>query len=72
MSEEQNEPVMAGSDEAGFTEKAEGILAQVKADAPEAGPAELVELLRQRFDDAGLEVADSELQRLAAWESGTS
>jgi hypothetical protein len=69
---EQGEPIMAGSDEASLTEKAEGILAQVKADAPEASGAELAGLLRQRFSDAGLEVDESDLARLAAWEAGES
>ena len=69
---EQSEPIMAGSDEATLAQKAEGILAQVKADAPDASGADLAALLRQRFAEAGLEVDDHEVARLAAWEAGES
>jgi hypothetical protein len=72
MTDQQNEPIMAGSDDALLTEKVEGIIAQVKADSPGASSAELTVLLRQRLDDAGLEIGDDELGRLAAWEAGES
>ncbi|MFB2580679.1 hypothetical protein ACEXQD_05470 [Herbiconiux sp. P15] len=69
---EQSEPIMAGSDEASLTQKAEGILAQVKADAPGASGADLAALLRQRFAEVELDVSDTEIARLAAWEAGES
>jgi hypothetical protein len=72
MTDEQNEPRMAGSTDANVTEKVEGLIAQVKADAPGVPEAELETLLRQRLDDAGLELDDAEITRLARWEAGES
>ncbi|SDZ50493.1 hypothetical protein [Herbiconiux ginsengi] len=66
----QSEPVMGGSDDATVVEKAEGIMAQVKADAPDASEPELVVLLRQRFADAGIESDDDDLVRMARWIAG--
>jgi hypothetical protein len=68
--DEQSEPVMVGSDDASVVEKAEGIMAQVKADAPDASEPELVVLLRQRFADAGIESDDNDLARMARWIAG--
>jgi hypothetical protein len=68
MSDEQDEPVMAGSDDASIVEKTEGIVAQVRADAPDgASEGEVVGLLRQRLDDAGIETDDAALQHMARW-----
>jgi hypothetical protein len=68
MSDEQNEPVMAGSDDANIVDKVEGIVAQVKADAPpNATEGELVGLLRQRLDDAGIETDEVALLHMARW-----
>ncbi|GLK15802.1 MULTISPECIES: hypothetical protein [Herbiconiux] len=72
MTDQQNEPIMAGADDAALTEKVEGVLAQVKADSPDASSAEIAELLRERLGQAGLEVDDEEIGRLAAWEAGES
>ncbi|MFB2555432.1 hypothetical protein [Herbiconiux liangxiaofengii] len=72
MTDEQNEPTMAGSDDASVTQKVEGIIAQVKADSPDASEAELETQLRQRLDDSGLELDDAEISRLARWEAGES
>ncbi|WP_382307895.1 hypothetical protein [Herbiconiux sp. UC225_62] len=68
--DEQSEPIMVGSDDATVVEKAEGIMAQVKADAPDASEPELVVLLRQRFADAGIESDDTDLARMARWIAG--
>ncbi|MFB2599564.1 hypothetical protein ACEXQE_17370 [Herbiconiux sp. P17] len=68
--DEQSEPIMVGSDDASVVEKAEGIMAQVKADAPDASEPELVVLLRQRFADAGIESDDNDLARMARWIAG--
>ncbi|MCS5716872.1 hypothetical protein N1027_01850 [Herbiconiux sp. CPCC 205763] len=68
--DEQSEPIMVGSDDASVVEKAEGIMAQVKADAGDASEPELVDLLRERFADAGIESDDHDLARMARWIAG--
>jgi hypothetical protein len=66
MTDEQNEPIMAGSDDAGHSEKIEGILAQVAADAPGSSREEVAALLKQRFDNAAIDLDDAEIAELAA------
>jgi hypothetical protein len=68
MSDQQNEPVMAGGDDASILEKTEGVVAQVRADAPDgASEDEIVDLLRQRLDDAAIETDDAALRHMARW-----
>ncbi|MCU1482121.1 MAG: hypothetical protein JWQ19_2907 [Subtercola sp.] len=62
---EQNEPVMVGSDDATVDEKITGIVAQVRQDhGGEELPVVLAKI-RERFEQAGIEVDDIKLGRLA-------
>ena len=59
----QDEPIMDGSTEAGRDEKVAGVVEQVRADAQLRDSEEVERLLRQRFDETGLEVSDEEFAR---------
>lgn len=54
---------MDGSTEAGRDEKVAGVVEQVRADARLRDSEEVESLLRQRFDETGLQVSDEEFAR---------
>lgn len=51
---------MDGSTEAGRDKKVAGIVEQVRADAALRDSEDVERLLRQRFDETGVEVSDEE------------
>ncbi|MCU1475842.1 MAG: hypothetical protein JWQ64_535 [Subtercola sp.] len=62
---EQNKPIMAGSNDASVDEKITGIVAQVRQDhGGEALPVVLAKI-HERFEQAGIEIDDIKLARLA-------
>ncbi|ANF32834.1 hypothetical protein A0130_15260 [Leifsonia xyli] len=61
----QDEPIMHGSTEATDESKVAGIVEQVRADAQLRPQEDAERLLRQRFDEAGLQVSDEEISRHA-------
>ncbi|MEF2977142.1 hypothetical protein [Subtercola sp. YIM 133946] len=62
---EQNKPVMVGSDDASVDEKITGIVAQVRQDHGGEELPVVIEKIRERFEQAGIEVDDVKLARLA-------
>ena len=62
---EQNEPVMVGSDDASVDEKIAGIVAQVRQDHGGEDLPIVLAKIRERFEQAGIEVDDLKLARLA-------
>jgi hypothetical protein len=69
---EQNEPIMVGSDDASVDEKIAGIVAQVRQDhGGEALPVVLAKI-HERFEQAGIEIDEIKLARLAHEISGTT
>lgn len=59
MSEnEQNKPVMAGSDDATNEEKLGGLIEQVEQDHGDEGAASMADHLRDRLDETGVEVEE--------------
>ena len=69
---EQNEPVMVGSDDATVDEKIAGIVAQVRQDHGGEDLPVVLAKIRERFDQAGIEVDDITLACLAHEVSGTT
>ncbi|MEA9986838.1 MULTISPECIES: hypothetical protein [Subtercola] len=61
----QNEPVMAGSTDASAEEKVAGILAQARQDHSGKPHAEVLEHLRERFEQAEVEIDDVAITRHA-------
>jgi ADP-ribose pyrophosphatase YjhB (NUDIX family) len=59
----QDEPIMHGSGDAGRDEKVAGVVEQVRADAELRDSEEVEQLLRQRFEETGLQVSDEEFAR---------
>jgi len=60
----QDEPAMDGND-ASHQDKVDGIAAQTKMDVGGEGHERIAEVLRQRFDDAGMSVTDEDRAALA-------
>jgi len=54
---------MHGSTEAGHDEKVAGVVEQVRADSQQRDSEETERLLRQRFDETGLEVSEEDIAR---------
>jgi|GEM_PF-1450171 len=54
---------MDGSTDAGRDEKIAGVVEQVRADAQLRDSEDVAQLLRQRFDETGLQVSDEEFGR---------
>jgi hypothetical protein len=61
----QDEPAMDGSTEAGHDEKVAGIVEQVRADMQLRPMEDSQRLLRERLANAGLELGDEEITRIA-------
>jgi hypothetical protein len=61
----QDGPIQEGANEATREEKIRGILAQVDYDLEQGHADDRDQLLRQRFDEAGLSVTDDELRGFA-------
>lgn len=61
---EQNEPIM-DQHQAPDTDKIAGIVVQTRSDVGTETPERIIEVLRQRFADAGLDVSDEETADLA-------
>lgn len=61
---EQNEHAM-DLNETTTSERIDGIVAQTRADHAADGPDRIAEVLRQRFTEAGIDVSDDEVSRLA-------
>ncbi|UAJ80514.1 hypothetical protein IT072_05670 [Leifsonia sp. ZF2019] len=61
----QDEPVMDGSNEAGADAKVAGIIDQVRADMQLRPREDSEKLLRQRLSDAGIQLDDAEISRIA-------
>jgi hypothetical protein len=59
----QDEPIMDGSTEATDESKVAGIVEQVRADVQLRSSEDTERLLRQRLDEAGLQVSDEEISR---------
>lgn len=62
---EQNDPVMAGSGDATVDEKITGIVAQVRQDHGGEDLPVVIAKIRERFEQAGIEVDEIKLARLA-------
>lgn len=62
----QDEPVMNGSDDAGTGAKVAGIVEQMRADMQRLPREDSEKVLRQRLDDAGIQLDDAEISRIAA------
>ena len=62
---EQNAPIMAGSDDATNDEKSAGILAQTRQDYAGHDLAAVLHNLRERFEQADVEIDDITLARFA-------
>lgn len=62
---EQNAPMQHGSQDASTEAKKQGILVQVSADMVGRPVDEVVEMLRQRFTDVGIDASADELRSLA-------
>lgn len=60
----QNEPAME-MNETTTSEKIDGIVAQTRADHATDGADRIADVLRQRFADAGIDLSDDEISRLA-------
>lgn len=60
----QAEPAME-MNETTTSEKVDGIVAQTRADHAADGPERIAEVLRQRFAEAGIDLSDDEVSRLA-------
>jgi hypothetical protein len=61
----QDEPIMNGSTEAGRDEKVRGLVEQLTADMQLRPQEDSERLLRQRLDDADIELDDAEIHRIA-------
>ncbi|WP_348786780.1 hypothetical protein [Leifsonia sp. NPDC080035] len=61
----QDEPVMDGSTEAGVDVKVAGIVEQLRADMQLRPQEDSERLLRQRLTDAGIQLDDAEISRIA-------
>jgi hypothetical protein len=61
----QDEPVMDGSNEAGSQAKVAGIVEQMRGDMQLRPREDSEKLLRQRLSDAGIELDDAEISRIA-------
>lgn len=62
---EQNAPIEGGSLDGSANAKKQGILVQVATDLPGRPIGDIVQMLTQRFADAGLPVDHDEIRRLA-------
>lgn len=60
----QTEPAM-DLNETTTAEKIDGIVVQTRADHAADGPDRIAEVLRQRLADAGIDLSDDEVERLA-------
>lgn len=60
----QTEPAM-DMNETSTSEKIDGIVVQTRADHAADGHDRIVEVLKQRLDQAGIEMSDDEIARLA-------
>ncbi|GGF29407.1 hypothetical protein [Subtercola lobariae] len=67
---EQNEPIMVGAGDATTDEKITGIVAQVRQDHGGEDLPVVLAKIRERFEQAGIEVDDIKLARLAHEVSG--
>lgn len=54
---EQDEPVMAGSDDAGNDEKLSGLIEQVEHDHGDEGAGAMADALRDRADETDTDIA---------------
>ena len=63
---EQTEPIESGHDDASNGDKIAGILEQTKGDISQGNVSDVADALRQRLDDAGLEVGGAEFAALLA------
>ncbi|MFF1878126.1 hypothetical protein [Leifsonia sp. NPDC058230] len=61
----QNEPIMDGSADASRDAKVQGIVEQLTADMQLRPQEDGERLLRERLTDAGIELDDAEIHRLA-------
>jgi hypothetical protein len=61
----QDEPIMDGSREAGRGEKIAGIVEQMRADMQLLPLEDSERALRQRLDEAGIQLTDEEISRIA-------
>jgi hypothetical protein len=62
----QDEPIMHGSADASDDAKVAGIVEQVRADMQLRGQEDSERLLKQRLDEAGLQLPQEEISRLVA------
>jgi hypothetical protein len=62
----QDEPIMSGSTEASQDSKVAGIVEQVRADMQQRSAQDSQLLLRQRLDEAGIQLSEDEISRLNA------
>ncbi|WP_431279697.1 hypothetical protein [Leifsonia poae] len=62
----QDEPIMDGSTEAGEDARVQGIVDQLTADMQLRPQEDSEKLLRQRLQDAGIQLGDDEIHRIAA------
>jgi hypothetical protein len=60
----QNAPAMDMNDTT-TSERVDGIVAQTRADHAADGQERIIEVLKQRFDQAGIELTDDEVAELA-------
>jgi hypothetical protein len=60
----QSEPAM-DMNQTTTTEKIDGIVAQTRADHIADGPERIVEVLRQRLSEAGIDLTDDEIAERA-------
>jgi hypothetical protein len=62
---EQNAPMQEGSLDGSLDAKKQGILVQVATDLPGRPQGDIIQMLTQRFSDAGIPVDAAEVRRLA-------
>jgi hypothetical protein len=60
----QSEPAM-DMNQTTMSEKIDGIVAQTRADHSADGPERIVEVLRQRLSEAGIDLTDDEIAERA-------
>ena len=64
--DDQGTPIEDGSDDASKSEKLAGLVEQMRQDVAAGNVTDVEDALRQRLDDAGLELDESEFAALLA------